>query len=1294
MSSISDYEDEYMYEDNSEFGNSMSGKENLEGYEHEEDLFAEKQQKKAYEVDYQVLNSDNLKTKQDTEISQVSMILGLSMEDSATLLRYFRWNKEKLFEQYMDSPEKVLQQAGVSSATTNRSFKSAAALDNFVCDICCDDSGEMDTVCISCEHRFCKNCYTQYLYQKIREGESRRIQCPESECTLIVDEKTVELLVDKVTFAKYRELLNRTFVDDNDFLKWCPAPDCEYAVECNIPSTSLTSVVPTVECNCSHRFCFGCTLNDHQPCICALVNKWLKKCEDDSETANWISANTKECPKCHSTIEKNGGCNHMTCRKCKYEFCWVCMGPWSEHGTSWYTCNRFDEKSSAEARDSQTQSRISLERYLHYYNRYANHEHSAKLDQELYRKTEKKMEEMQQTSDLSWIEVQFLKKAVDVTVQCRTTLKWTYAFAFYLAKTNQTELFEDNQRDLEMATEQLSELLEKPLDPDPEKIAKLRQAVLDKTVYVKLRREILLEDTAKGRAVARARGIQSRPFICLVNKNLPSTLVHVTRAFTTQIPQQLEPDLIEISPKKPLKSAVPSQKELVSIMEQCKSTGDVREAIKTVQNAERFGLATVEIYQQLFDLLRTAPFDSEYYAVVAHWFYSDESSVSIPILNNLSIWTNVLRVAFHFGDTHRKEDLRALLEKFSERFDIDKLDQESWQLLIRGWGILGDEERLLACVENVENKVKDKGTFYENALIAFATAGCDEKAKQVLLFLKKENLLSPNVLDRLTRTYAFNGDLELTTHYKNMKDELYPENDDKTMLLIAHKAALGKLVNGLTKRRGPRGLSLQPKELNEVNDLHASWEALTRNMFKNNQLTDVTDCNVILGYLTLANRISPQDYPMEKAEDLFNNYMPEHGIKPNEASHHIMMQGYARSQQYSSKDGRNIRLDKALELVAKAQEDGIKMLNHRTFHALFRACLPHRDGHYYFDNFKLNSLLPSDAYRSFKLDPRVFDIEKIMLEAHLPHDRFTFSTLLTCLAAGKQFKAFNSRWNSFKIHGLFADVALYRHVFALSSLDSEQSKHALNSIKPDMERDITKRRMDFELYCAMLDCCVTAQLPQEAKEIMKNLKIHLNLADEKRKQGKKIERWPNPDDPRVYSALLRTSTSIRGLNPNPTIRAMKERGIEYNQDLWEILLSKYAIDNDHKNLRRLFNKYTMFRFERAGHIPIPVRETSPTIPFPSAPYNRLDVQFINVYLSTLIDSQDISLLFDVLRTWTEQTSELNISRTTLAGVVKLAKQEGALQDLRWLSTELLPKVPRPNKQLKRLEQHVNHFIQK
>jgi len=172
------------------------------------------------------------------------------------------------------------------------------------------------------------------------------------------------------------------------------------------------------------------------------------------------------------------------------------MGPWSEHGTAWYSCNRFDEKESVEARDAQSKSRASLERYLHYYNRWANHEQSAKLSMDLYAKTEKKMEEMQLTSALTWIEVQFMKKAVDEVFRCRMTLKWTYAMAYYLQKGNEKELFEDNQRDLEKAVEDLSELLEQPIDA--ETIGALRQKVTDKTVYVQKRNEIVLDDSAKG----------------------------------------------------------------------------------------------------------------------------------------------------------------------------------------------------------------------------------------------------------------------------------------------------------------------------------------------------------------------------------------------------------------------------------------------------------------------------------------------------------------------------------------------------------------------------------------------------------------------------------------------------------------------------------------------------------------------------------------------------------------------------------------------------------------------------
>ena len=51
------------------------------------------------------------------------------------------------------------------------------------------------------------------------------------------------------------------------------------------------------------------------------------------------------------------------------------------------------------------------------------------------------MEEMQHHS-MSWIEVQFLKMAVDVLCSCRQTLMYTYVFAFYLLKNNQSIIFE------------------------------------------------------------------------------------------------------------------------------------------------------------------------------------------------------------------------------------------------------------------------------------------------------------------------------------------------------------------------------------------------------------------------------------------------------------------------------------------------------------------------------------------------------------------------------------------------------------------------------------------------------------------------------------------------------------------------------------------------------------------------------------------------------------------------------------------------------------------------------------
>ncbi|KAH8595246.1 hypothetical protein B0O99DRAFT_594823 [Bisporella sp. PMI_857] len=451
-----------------------------------------KKEKKSYDTSFKVLHPADIQAQQDELIDEVNMILDIRKEDAAILLRHFRWNKERLIEDYMDRPKKVLESAGLGPSMSGP--PKLEVIPGFQCEICYEDE-DLRTFAMKCGHRYCVNCYRQYLVQKIKEeGEAARIQCPHDGCKRIIDSKSLDILVTTDLQQRYHELLTRTYVEDKEHLKWCPAPDCQNAIECGVKKSQLSKVVPTVACDCKHRFCFGCVLADHQPAPCDLVKKWLKKCADDSETANWISANTKECPKCGSTIEKNGGCNHMTCRKCKNEFCWMCMGVWSEHGTSWYNCNRFEEKSGSEARDAQARSRVSLERYLHYYNRYANHEQSAKLDKDLYQKTEKKMIQLQTASGMSWIEVQYLNSASQALQTCRQTLKWTYAFAFYLARNNLTIMFEDNQKDLEMAVEALSEMFEKPVTELAE--AKLKVEIMDKTSYCNKRRIILLEDTA------------------------------------------------------------------------------------------------------------------------------------------------------------------------------------------------------------------------------------------------------------------------------------------------------------------------------------------------------------------------------------------------------------------------------------------------------------------------------------------------------------------------------------------------------------------------------------------------------------------------------------------------------------------------------------------------------------------------------------------------------------------------------------------------------------------------------
>jgi ariadne-1 len=83
-----------------------------------------------------------------------------------------KWNKEKVLDRYFDNPDELRQNAGIDPKPEGSSGKSQPRIKRirgFVCTICYDeDEQSKETIALSCDHRFCKDCYTSYLTNKIK----------------------------------------------------------------------------------------------------------------------------------------------------------------------------------------------------------------------------------------------------------------------------------------------------------------------------------------------------------------------------------------------------------------------------------------------------------------------------------------------------------------------------------------------------------------------------------------------------------------------------------------------------------------------------------------------------------------------------------------------------------------------------------------------------------------------------------------------------------------------------------------------------------------------------------------------------------------------------------------------------------------------------------------------------------------------------------------------------------------------------------------------------------------------
>jgi ariadne-1 len=334
-------------------------------------------------------------------MEEVASLLGVSLDHSLVLLHEYRWNKEKLVEEYFSNSNKTLEKSGilVSDAVALRvAGKDDMCRENY-CRICLSQCDAKKLYGLSCGHKFCSDCYKGYLDTVIGDGPiCVTATCPEHQCNQKILADTVKSLCDASTYEKYLMYMTRNFIETSSTMRWCPAPGCE--------KVAVGSSITTVVCSCTNSFCFRCGGEAHDPATCRQLEMWLEKCQSESETANWILANTKKCPKCSARIEKNQGCNHMTCKVCKYDFCWICCGDWQEHGQNtggYYKCNKYDPTKPVDGENAASKAKAELDRYLHYYKRYQGHDMSLKFASKQRDNAEKRMLEMQESEKSAWI---------------------------------------------------------------------------------------------------------------------------------------------------------------------------------------------------------------------------------------------------------------------------------------------------------------------------------------------------------------------------------------------------------------------------------------------------------------------------------------------------------------------------------------------------------------------------------------------------------------------------------------------------------------------------------------------------------------------------------------------------------------------------------------------------------------------------------------------------------------------------------------------------------------------------
>ncbi|CAF4182242.1 unnamed protein product, partial [Rotaria sp. Silwood2] len=225
------------------------------------------------------------------------------------------------------------------------------------CSICTDIIPDVDCIRLHrCGHFYCRTCLNQYIRMTLENGKfGENLLFPQDHCKqALLSREIKQTIQNEKIYERYERLALQYGLESIKDIVWCPrcqplvisSPEdgnlaicdqCRYTFYYSIEQMKLLKQKELELLKKEKKVALAQlnrtkekkkTFNEQRINTQTYRHIFIKLSEQNTLLQEILAAeriNTDDiqfCPECHIPIEKNGGCSHMHCTRCNFDFTW------------------------------------------------------------------------------------------------------------------------------------------------------------------------------------------------------------------------------------------------------------------------------------------------------------------------------------------------------------------------------------------------------------------------------------------------------------------------------------------------------------------------------------------------------------------------------------------------------------------------------------------------------------------------------------------------------------------------------------------------------------------------------------------------------------------------------------------------------------------------------------------------------------------------------------------------------------------------------------------------------------